>query len=89
MPPAGSQPSATANSMISRMASQKGGTEMPAKAKVDGVCRAARAAGRSAATCRAGRASARASAKESAHQQGGVARRGSSTSMTGRACMRE
>ena len=31
MPPAGSQPSFTANSVISSRASQKGGVEMPAK----------------------------------------------------------
>ncbi len=88
MPPAGNQPRITAKRMISRMASQNGGSEMPAKAdRLIEVSVSVR--GRSAATIPAGRASATARAKLRPIRITVFHRRGSRTSSTGRACRRE
>jgi hypothetical protein len=88
MPPAGSQPRLTAKSMIKRIASQNGGTEMPAKAIM--LIRLSKAErGRTAATMPAGKAIARARAKLRPIKSSVLPSLGRRISSTGRAWSRE
>ncbi len=80
MPPAGSQPSATAKTRISISASQKGGIEMPAKLRKLAAVSSA-APGRRAAAAPSGKATASASTKLTPISSAVLASRGTSAAI--------